>query len=1644
MLENTDKKRSLRTGKPVRRPVRRGASSRPEQAKGRRARIAGEVGCRIDRGVATLTLRRPSARNAITIEMIEVLHAGLDRIEADGSVRLVLLRGEGGHLAAGADVKDLLLSIKDGAPEEADHYLIREYALDLRLARLSMPLVTIADGVTMGGGLGLAFGGYIVATDRSCFAMPESRIGFLPDIGATHELRARLGGALARYFAWTSESFGGEEALRWGFADALIPADQIDALIEGLAKAARGEAGAGLEGGAGLAFLSERVAGGVPAAEGRRATRIGKRPDDPLAIMVEKHFSLATRSSILRSLRGVAEGAGDDEEKRFARRTLEILAQRSPVSIWAADLLLGLDYEAMARDATVGKPEWLIHLEEELDRSSLDVGILADLSHPGPRALALAIEYLVATTMFRLPDFTEGVGAFSDKRTPDFPSAREPLGVHRALFLSRPGWDLLRHAARLARDPFWLDIAHDQLDWIRPPTEGYDDSDFPRVQWFADGTLNASVEAVVRWVAGGRGSQAAVLWEGDRVDSERRPLEQRSITYSELLDQVRDCAAALRALGLKKGDSLVLYMPNIIETYVVQLAAARIGIVYHPVFAGFAREELSDRLHMMGARVLLTVDGAFRKGEVVQYKRDFVDPALRDFVPVKVAMRIASDLLADGGSDPEGRILGGIREALQDKVTVEKCKVRALLARGLAVEEGSPGAGETRGPERSARGALGVMDERERPLVERIAEAGRRLDLEEEARSGEADRRGMEAPAVGAPIPEEECLAEGGREIAATFAARLEAERSPVETVVVLHLLGTRTEGGWIEGRDRSFADFLEAGRAQNASSTPEPMGAEDALFVMFTSGSTGKPKGLVHTHGGYLARLPFLIRNVFGLSRDQRIMTVADPGWITGQSYVCWGPLVYGMTSILVGFVPIEDRLWAAIERYRANFLKTGVTGIRASMGDDPEHIRSHDLSSLRHRGGDAMLAERDDSRYTSCSCAEPLDAAVQAWWEAHIGPMMNCYWRTEDSGPETGASPAAHPQEPDASAWPLPWSDPRVFVIRDEDGNPTAPRPAAFGEKGTAFVRHNPGIARGTWARPQTGNGGAPDPAAWRFDPRFGEIYHSDVAGWHNTGDAAVHNENGTLTFLGRDDEVLNVSGHRVGTQEIEGAVRSHPAVANVAAIGIPAEVKGDNPVLFVKLRDGHEGSGLLDNQLREAVAESKGSHVAPAADFIFYVANLPTTKSGKILRRFLKYAAALDRDTLAGILEKLRNEKTRAGLIDADRETLLALFPTLQRQNRTLRLGSVATVDQMSVLIDVLHAVARRRELTVDEPAAIGADAGGAVGAAAAAASEATAYRPYAAPAESICLLGRTDFRPGVDPLPSAQEAWGMTKDAHGRPVHGEPERSLVKIIEPVPADPEPNEVIVQNLFGGSTHNVLHALMADPVSPFEWHRQPYHVLGSGAVCRVVRCGREVDRQGLFVPGDLAVNFPAHYRVLDPRVSEDAMHAGFEIRGFETPDGTLRPFDRLLATQLLPFPKGLTMEQAASFMLNLVTVYRALTHRMPVRRGQSLLIEGATGGTGSHAVEIGRILGARVIGQVSSAARGEQVLKMGAAAFIDRKDPAIKDLWSVVPDDPGASAAWLRAGEPLLEMVRDRNDGELLDAVISFTGRPAFGRLV
>ncbi|HEX9426680.1 MAG TPA: enoyl-CoA hydratase/isomerase family protein, partial [Candidatus Polarisedimenticolia bacterium] len=645
------------------------------------ARAEGAVRSSFERGVATLTLARSAARNALTIGMIEALHAALDRIEADPTIRLVILRGEGDHFCAGADVKAFLGSVESGVPEEADHFLAREYLLDLRLARLSIPLVTIADGIAMGGGLGLAFGGYIVATGRSRFAMPESRIGFLPDVGATFELKRRLGLPLARYFAWTSESFDGRQAVKWGFADAFVEAEQIEPFLASLRRAARGEAGTRMKGSAEIAFLHGRVAGGVPAFQGRWSKGNGRFHGETALQFVERHFAAPTRHDLLRSLEKAAREAEDQAERVWAAGILATLGRRSPVSIWVSDLLLGLDYETLGRDTG-----WLDELRAGLAEADVEVEGLAPAAGASPRALALATEFLFGSALFRFSDFAAGVRAFQEKREPEFPSAAEPLGVQRALFHERSGWALLRHASRLARDPFWVEVARQELDWIRPPREGYDGSAFPCVRWFADGALNASVEAVDRWVERGRGERTAFIWEGDRIDSDRRPLEQRSITYAGLQREVRRCAAALRALGLRRGDTIVLYMPNIIETFIAQLAAARIGVVYHPVFAGFAREELSDRLHMMAARVLLTVDGAFRKGEAIQYKRDFVDPALRDFVPVEPAMEAAERVLTQSGDGAAERLLPRLRAILSDKVTVEKGKFLEILSREMSEE----------------------------------------------------------------------------------------------------------------------------------------------------------------------------------------------------------------------------------------------------------------------------------------------------------------------------------------------------------------------------------------------------------------------------------------------------------------------------------------------------------------------------------------------------------------------------------------------------------------------------------------------------------------------------------------------------------------------------------------------------------------------------------------------------------------------------------------------------------------------------------------------------------------------------------------------------------------------------------------------
>jgi enoyl-CoA hydratase/carnithine racemase/NADPH:quinone reductase-like Zn-dependent oxidoreductase len=301
----------------------------------------------------------------------------------------------------------------------------------------------------------------------------------------------------------------------------------------------------------------------------------------------------------------------------------------------------------------------------------------------------------------------------------------------------------------------------------------------------------------------------------------------------------------------------------------------------------------------------------------------------------------------------------------------------------------------------------------------------------------------------------------------------------------------------------------------------------------------------------------------------------------------------------------------------------------------------------------------------------------------------------------------------------------------------------------------------------------------------------------------------------------------------------------------------------------------------------------------------------------------------------------------------------------------------------------------------------------------------------------------FRPGLDPLPEAQEAWAVVKDRWGRPAHGAPVEAIRRVQVPVPAI-GPTEALGYVLHAGLTYNTIFAATGVPISVFDLHDRDAHVPGSGAVVLVAALGSEVAREGRLRVGDLRVLYPGVSNLLSPRAGEDPMHADFKIQGYETPDGSFAQFVRAQAPQLLAHSERLTLAEGGSYMLDLETVYKALYDVARVAPGERVFIEGAAGGTGIYAVACAALRGALVTGLVSTEDKGRLVRERGAHAYVNRKAPGLDGVFTPVPMDTAALAAWRAAGQPLPSLVRELNGGALMDVVVSSVGRDLFGRMV
>jgi acetyl-CoA synthetase len=577
---------------------------------------------------------------------------------------------------------------------------------------------------------------------------------------------------------------------------------------------------------------------------------------------------------------------------------------------------------------------------------------------------------------------------------------------------------------------FWARQAEELLDWFEPwhTTLAWN---LPFAEWFAGGTLNVSHNCLDRHVAAGRGDKVAFHWEGE-------PGDTRTISYADLLAEVQRFANVLRSLGVQRGDRVNIYMPMVPELPVAMLACARIGAAHSVVFGGFSSDALRDRILDAEAKVLVTADGGWRRGQIVPLKAN-------------------------------------------------------------------------------------------------------------------ADVAVSEAPSI--------------------------------EHVVVVRRTGQDVPMS--EGRDHWYHDLM-AGAASECP--PEPMGSEDLLYLLYTSGTTAKPKGIMHTTGGYLTQVAFTHRYVFDLHPERDVYwCAADIGWVTGHSYIVYGPLANGATSVMYEGTPDHpgrDRWWEIVERYGVTILYTAPTAIRTFMKWGPEEPGKHDLSSLRLLG----------------SVGEPINPEAWVWYWQHIGggrcPVVDTWWQTETGAIMISPLPGLTTLKPGSATFPLPGIGAEVV---DDQGKPV--------ERGGGYLtltRPWPSMLRGIYGDPE----------------RYRETYWSRFEGRYFAGDGAKVDDDGYLWLLGRVDDVMNVSGHRISTTEVESALVDHDSVAEAAVVGAKDETTGQAIIAFVTLKGGQEATPERGQELRQHVAKKIGAIARPKT--VVFTEDLPKTRSGKIMRRLLRDVA------------------------------------------------------------------------------------------------------------------------------------------------------------------------------------------------------------------------------------------------------------------------------------------------------------------------------------------------------------------------------------------------------------------------------------
>ncbi len=591
---------------------------------------------------------------------------------------------------------------------------------------------------------------------------------------------------------------------------------------------------------------------------------------------------------------------------------------------------------------------------------------------------------------------------------------------------------------RSVSDPqgFWAEHGK-RVDWIKPFTKVKNTTYGPpdvSIKWFEDGTLNVSANCIDRHLAT-RGDQVAIIWEGDD------PSESRSITYSQLHDEVCRFANVLRNREVKKGDTVTIYMPMIPEAAFAMLACARLGAVHSIVFGGFSPDSLAGRIQDAKSKVVITADEGLRGGRKVALKAN-VDEALE-----KV-----------GGAD---------------------------------------------------------------------------------------------------------------------------------------HVIVVRRTGGPVNMKAGRDVYYDEAAAMVTSECPVTEMNAEDPLFILYTSGSTGTPKGVLHTTGGYLVYASMTHEYVFDYHEGDVYWCTADVGWVTGHSYIVYGPLANGATTLMFEGVPnypSMSRFWDVIDKHKVNIFYTAPTAIRSLMGAGEEPVKKTSRASLRLLG----------------SVGEPINPEAWEWYHRVVGdsrcPIVDTWWQTETGGILISPLPGAIAQKPGSATLPFFGVQPQIV---DAEGKVLD----GAAEGNLCIIDSWPGQMRTVFGDHE----------------RFIQTYFSTYPGKYFTGDGCRRDADGYYWITGRVDDVINVSGHRMGTAEVESALVAHPKVSEAAVVGYPHDIKGQGIYAYVTLMTGEEPSEALRKELVGWVRKEIGPIASP--DVIQFAPGLPKTRSGKIMRRILRKIAEND---------------------------------------------------------------------------------------------------------------------------------------------------------------------------------------------------------------------------------------------------------------------------------------------------------------------------------------------------------------------------------------------------------------------------------